>query len=60
MNLIEKITQDQIRTDLPAFQVGDTIKVGVKINPKDGIFSHENNFATAREYVQVNKKGFIE
>ena len=31
MNLIEKITQDQIRTDLPAFQVGDTIKVHFKI-----------------------------
>lgn len=31
MNLIEKITKDQIRTDLPTFQVGDTIKVGVKI-----------------------------
>jgi len=36
------------------------VKVGVKVNPKDGIFSHENNFATAREYVQVNKKGYID
>lgn len=31
MNLIEKITKKQIRTDLPAFQVGDTITVGVKV-----------------------------
>lgn len=31
MNLIEKITKNQIRTDLPSFQVGDTITVGVKV-----------------------------
>ena len=31
MNVIDKITANQIRTDLPEFQVGDTIKVGVKI-----------------------------
>lgn len=34
MNLIEKITKDQIRTDLPEFRVGDTINVGVKIKEK--------------------------
>ena len=31
MNLVEKITKSQIRTDLPEFRVGDTIKVNVKI-----------------------------
>lgn len=31
MNIIEKITKKQIRTDLPTFQVGDTIIVGVKV-----------------------------
>ncbi len=31
MNLVEKITQNQIRTDLPEFLVGDTVKVDVKI-----------------------------
>ena len=31
MNKIEKITKKQIRTDLPEFRVGDTIRVGVKI-----------------------------
>ena len=31
MNLIEKITKSQIRTDIPEFRVGDTVKVGVKI-----------------------------
>ena len=31
MNLLEKITNKQIRTDLPEFQVGDTVRVDVKI-----------------------------
>lgn len=31
MNLIEKITKSQIRTDIPEFHVGDTVVVGVKI-----------------------------
>ncbi len=31
MNIIDKITQSQIRTDLPAFQVGDTVRVNYKI-----------------------------
>ena len=29
--LIEKINQEQIRTDIPEIRVGDTVKVGVKI-----------------------------
>ena len=31
MNLVEKITKDQIRTDLPEFRVGDTVIVGWKV-----------------------------
>ena len=31
MNIIEKITAKQIRTDLPEFRVGDTVRVYVKI-----------------------------
>ncbi len=31
MNIIDKITAKQIRTDLPEFRVGDTVIVGVKI-----------------------------
>lgn len=31
MNVIDKITAQQIRTDLPEFRVGDTVNVGVKI-----------------------------
>ena len=31
MNLVDKITQKQIRKDIPEFRVGDTIRVNVKI-----------------------------
>lgn len=31
MNVIDKITAKQIRTDLPEFRVGDTVRVGVRI-----------------------------
>ncbi len=41
MNVIESITQEQIRTDLPKLLIGDTIKVHVKI--KEG----------SRERIQV-------
>ncbi len=36
------------------------IKVGVKVNPKDGIYSHENSFPEARKYINLNKKGYID
>lgn len=36
------------------------VKVGVKINPKDGIFSYEKNFEVARGYIPVNAKGYID
>lgn len=31
MDLLKTVTKNQIRADLPAFQVGDTITVGVKV-----------------------------
>lgn len=31
LSLVDKITKDQIRTDIPAFKVGDTVKVSVRI-----------------------------
>lgn len=31
MNVIDKITAKQMRTDIPEFRVGDTVRVGVKI-----------------------------
>ena len=35
MNLVDKITKKQIRTDIPEFRVGDTVKVNIKIDEKD-------------------------
>jgi large subunit ribosomal protein L19 len=31
MNLIHEITKDQLRTDIPNFRPGDTLKVNVKV-----------------------------
>ena len=35
MNIIESLTNDQIRTDLPEFNIGDTVRVHVKIKEGD-------------------------
>lgn len=35
VNLVDKITEKQIRTDIPEFQVGDTVRVNIKIDEKD-------------------------
>ncbi len=35
MNLIDKITKKQIRTDIPEFRVGDTVRVDIKIDEVD-------------------------
>ena len=35
MNLIEKITQKQIRNDIPEFRAGDTVRVDIKIDETD-------------------------
>ena len=35
MNLLEKITKKQIRTDLPEFRSGDTVRVDIKIDETD-------------------------
>lgn len=31
MNILEQITQEQIRTDLPKFNIGDTLRIYVKV-----------------------------
>ena len=41
-SLIEKINKEQIRTDIPEFRVGDTVRVGVKI--KEGKKERVQNF----------------
>ena len=35
MNLIDKVTEKQIRKDIPEIQVGDTVKVNLKIKEVD-------------------------
>lgn len=36
MNLVDKVTKNQIRTDLPEFRVGYTVRVDVRITEKSG------------------------
>lgn len=31
MNIVQQITRDQLRTDIPEFRAGDTVKVHVKV-----------------------------
>ena len=35
MNLIDKVTEKQIRNDIPEIRVGDTVKVNIKIKEVD-------------------------
>lgn len=42
VNLVEKITKSQIRTDIPEFKVGDTVDVGYKI--KEGKRERVQNY----------------
>ncbi len=35
MNLLEKVVEKQIRTDIPDFRVGDTVRVDLKIKEID-------------------------
>ena len=35
MNVLDRVEQQQLRTDIPAFQPGDTLKVHVKIKEGD-------------------------
>ena len=36
------------------------IMTGLKVNPKDGIFVYEHNFETAKKFINVNSKGYID
>lgn len=51
MNVIEKIQQEQLRTDLTPFKVGDTIKVHTRI--KEGDRERVQVFAG----IVINKQG---
>ena len=51
MNIIDKITAKQIRTDIPEFRVGDTVRVDVKI------IEGKKERIQAFEGVVVSRKG---
>lgn len=51
MDVISKITERQLKTDLPEFRVGDTVRVGVMI--KEGKRERLQNF----EGIVVARKG---
>lgn len=55
MNLIEKVTKKQIRTDIPEFRVGDTIKVNLKIKEKDSKGNEKMRIQTFEGLVMVIK-----
>ena len=56
MNIIDKITAKQIRTDLPEFRVGDTVRVDVKIieGKRERIQAYEG-IVTARKGGSVSE-----
>ena len=51
VNLLDKITSKQLRTDLPEFQVGDTVNVGWKV--KEGKRERVQEF----EGIVIARKG---
>lgn len=51
MNILEAITQEQIRTDMPRIQIGDTVKVYVKV--KEGSKERVQMY----EGIVIKKKG---
>lgn len=67
MNLIEKITKSQIRTDIPEFRVGDTVVVGVKIVERgkervqdfEGIVTTIKNRGIGRNFVVRKTSGGV-
>ena len=63
--LIEKINKEQIRTDIPEFRVGDTVRVGVRIQEgkKERIQAFEGlvvakNGGSVSETFSVRKKSY--
>ncbi len=51
MNIIDQIEKEQLRNDLPSFNIGDTVKVSVKV--KEG----DKERIQAYEGVVIAKKG---
>ena len=59
MNVIDRITAKQMRTDLPEFRVGDTVRVDVKIKERiqafEGIVISRKNSGISETFT-VRKK----
>ena len=56
MNLIDKITEKQIRKDIPEFRVGDTVKVDIKIDETDSQGKKKTRIQ-AFEGLVISRKG---
>lgn len=67
MNLVEKITKKQIRTDLPDFRVGDTVRVDVKIvegkreriQAYEGIVTAIKNAGVGKNFIVRKQSGGV-
>lgn len=67
MNLVDKITKSQIRTDIPEFRVGDTVRVDVRIveGSKERIQAFEGlvmaiqNGGVARNFIVRKQSGGV-
>ena len=67
MDIIDKITAKQIRTDLPEFRVGDTVRVDVKIiegkreriQAFEGIVISRKNSGVSETFTVRKKSGGI-
>ena len=57
MNLVEKVTKNQLRKDLPEFRVGDTVRVDVKIKEKSGSKERERIQSYEGEVVAIQGSG---
>jgi len=67
MNLVEKVTKKQIRTDVPEFRVGDTVRVDVKIiegkkertQAYEGIVTAIKNSGVSKNFVVRKQSGGV-
>ena len=39
MNIIQQLEQEQLRSDIPDFRAGDTVRVHARVSEKDCIYS---------------------
>ena len=59
MNLIDKINKKQINPNVPAFQVGDTVRVDVKIVEGKGIVTARKGGSVSETFTVRKKSGNV-